>query len=811
MSDTATPAPSVPMPRLPLVLRPLAWVEGALSWLLTHPLLTLQVVMFWLIAWGGLGADLGLDDLFWHESVTTQFVVGLSVGLLFEQVLLVRYLLDGRRALPRLPLTLYPVKELVIRDLGRFLLVAWPLTLVALALPKFLTLRPDQSPEPFLPLVVGLGVAVAGSTLVVMLGERLGWRARIQRSLLFRLTPGVAWGYLPPEDHPLHALALLLGLIFAAGIAAAGVLHALGHTLISPYLVLCLILAVFNGAYGFLASQLRGLQLLAVIALVVSGVLLNSNTFDPDHAYRMSFPHMEPYYDAVRQAANAGGLPPAGGDLVRLDEEEHAEVGKRPTDHYRKLWESKEHSAAAAGLIDSVQPLRALHERWQKQHPGTKPRVVIFCTSGGGIRAAVWTAVVLEGLEEKVPGLRDHIRMITGASGGMVGAGLYVGDFERPHDPKDNDPETGLGTYSKLLARDSLTPTVQTMLLSDLPALWVPRPHDRDRGRELELAWFRNTRRPGEERSALEKSFAELRELEAQGRRPSLVFSPMMVEDSRRLIISNLDLDHLTMSFSQQLAGSGFAEGGKIENDADPELANLRTQRALSAVEFFRLFPKATGFRVSTAARMNASFPLVSPAINLPTIPPRRVVDTGYFDNYGVHVAGLWLLHHQKAIRDYTSGVLLVEIRAYRNGYARRHFQDQERLSERVRKQPGDDEQEREAKGEGRSRDLVSQSFEGLATPAEAVLTTRDRSSQYRNDELIDLVDRTLNTSQERDFFTTAVFECHRDAALSWMLSKGDAQNIARSFWRKEDHSAMRNNIARRVEPIKTWFGKGGR
>jgi hypothetical protein len=431
-----------------------------------------------------------------------------------------------------------------------------------------------------------------------------------------------------------------------------------------------------------------------------------------------------------------------------------------------------------------------------------------MCTSGGGIRAAVWTAVVLEGLDETVPGLRDHVRMVTGASGGMVGAGLYVADFERRHELKEVDPDTGLGTFSRYLASDSLTPTVQTMLLTDLPHLWLPRPRDRDRGRDLEKAWFRNTRRPGEERSALEKSFAELRPTEAEGLRPSLVFSPMLVEDSRRLIISNLDLDRLTMSYSQQLAGSSFAEGGILEDDRDPKRSNLRTQRSLSAVEFFRLFPRATGFQVSTAARMNASFPLVSPAVYLPTYPPRRVVDTGYYDNYGTHIAGLWLLFHQQAIRTYTSGVLLIEIRAYRNGYARRHFQDQEILATQLARTL---DPEREPRGEARSKEMLSQVIEGLWTPAEAVLTTRDRASMYRNDELVDLVDRTLNTPTERDFFTTATFECHKDAALSWMLSREDVRNITCSFWRTTDHSEMRNNIQRRIDPIRRWFGTGGK
>jgi hypothetical protein len=91
------------------------------------------------------------------------------------------------------------------------------------------------------------------------------------------------------------------------------------------------------------------------------------------------------------------------------------------------------------------------------------------------------------------------------------------------------------------------------------------------------------------------------------------------------------------------------------------------------------------------------------------------------------------------------------------------------------------------------------------------VLTTRDRASMYRNDELVDLVDRALNKPDERDFFTTAAFECHKDAALSWMLSREDARNIACSFWRAPDHGELRNNIQRRIDPIRKWFGNGGK
>ena len=62
---------------------------------------------------------------------------------------------------------------------------------------------------------------------------------------------------------------------------------------------------------------------------------------------------------------------------------------------------------------------------------------------------------------------------------------------------------------------------------------------------------------------------------------------------------------------------------------------------------------------------MNASFPYVSPSVSLPTIPPSRVVDAGYLDNYGVVLAAAWIDRHWPWILENTRGLLLIEIRAY--------------------------------------------------------------------------------------------------------------------------------------------------
>jgi hypothetical protein len=125
------------------------------------------------------------------------------------------------------------------------------------------------------------------------------------------------------------------------------------------------------------------------------------------------------------------------------------------------------------------------------------------------------------------------------------------------------------------------------------------------------------------------------------------VFTPMMIEDGRQLIISNLNLDYMVES--------GRDEGEKNASKLLPILGPLLRipvpvpckncdyePLSLMGVEFFKLFPHADEFKLSTAVRMNASFPFLSPAAALPTDPVRHVVDAGYYDNYGMMVATKW-------------------------------------------------------------------------------------------------------------------------------------------------------------------------
>src|SRR5262249_34536538 len=135
----------------------------------------------------------------------------------------------------------------------------------------------------------------------------------------------------------------------------------------------------------------------------------------------------------------------------------------------------------------------------------------------------------------------------------------------------------------------------------------------------LELAWKHNLE------GALDVPLSSLAAAEAEGRRPSLVFSPMLVEDGRQLLISNLDLNALVETT------------GPLRGEAPEPVLSV------PAVEFARLFPGARDrFLLSTAVRMNASFPYVAPVCTIPTRPARRSIDAGFYDNYGIRVALAW-------------------------------------------------------------------------------------------------------------------------------------------------------------------------
>jgi hypothetical protein len=440
---------------------------------------------------------------------------------------------------------------------------------------------------------------------------------------------------------------------------------------------------------------------------------------------------------------------------------------------------TKPATSPAAGLIDS----NDIPYPFGAADGEKKPPVAIVCVSGGGSRAAAWAVKVLNELERyfldpqslswkqaeiKEPeGLRPvpfphRIRLMTGASGGMIGAAAFVASLNQP----GVNRSVPLGEILDGLCEDFLTPIVHTLVFRDMPSLLSPvHLLGTDRGGALEDAWGTALR------GLLNKKFAALRPDEQAGWRPSLIFSPMLVEDGRQLFISNLELSKVVRN-AAVLLGENLPPNP--DNPVNPVGRRLLSREGL---ELFKVLPGADrDLPLSTAARMSASFPYILPAVTLPTDPPRRVVDAGYYDNYGVGIAASWLFSHSEWIRKHTSGVVLIQIRDGVSGTTRRR--------ELVPDSPPG---------------ILSAGLQWLTSPPSALWHFRQAAHTFRNDNLIHQLDAyfrslppdtfraapTDPTERERfqrEFFTTVTFELQQgdDVALNFALTEGERNTIIR-------------------------------
>lgn len=313
-----------------------------------------------------------------------------------------------------------------------------------------------------------------------------------------------------------------------------------------------------------------------------------------------------------------------------------------------------------------------------------RPKLVVVATSGGALRAAIWTAHVLGQIEQAVPEFPARLRLVTGASGGMLGGAAYVADLGEPPrgegSPWPRSMKTGApGTASlaRRLKDDFWSPALHWLVFGDFTTLWYPGPVGIDRGTVMEESWREKFPQLGRtfpdllwgRGAPLQRGWTYPRE--GDGALPSLVFTPMLVEDSRRLFISNLKLRDLVLNHGRFEPVSG----ADLYTTADKTFPYYSQM----GVEMFSLLPRSygdgtpaalpggDGLRLSSAVRMSATFPLISPAVSLPTRPARSIVDAGYYDNYGVDLAVSWLERHRLWLERNTSGVALIQIRAFTN------------------------------------------------------------------------------------------------------------------------------------------------
>ncbi len=267
--------------------------------------------------------------------------------------------------------------------------------------------------------------------------------------------------------------------------------------------------------------------------------------------------------------------------------------------------------------------------------------VVVVTTSGGGSRSTYWTFHVLQYLDSLSGGnLFKHTVMITGASGGMIGAAYW----RSIHDAYDMGliKDRYSPQYQANMGKDLLNAIIFSLASVDLISPFnkisiAGYSYTRDRGYAMEQELVTNTD------SLLDKNFNYFRQREAAGKIPELLINGTIINDGRKLMMSSQPVGYLTQ----------------------PEYSLHEANPPIDAVDFSEFFAKQDPYnlRITSALRMNATFPFVLPVVRLPSKPYMNIMDAGLRDNFGAELASRYIFEMRKWLEKNASRTIFLEIR----------------------------------------------------------------------------------------------------------------------------------------------------
>lgn len=292
-------------------------------------------------------------------------------------------------------------------------------------------------------------------------------------------------------------------------------------------------------------------------------------------------------------------------------------------DHFYDL---KDYKGSKPDPSDWKKSLYQRLDKYQHEYKNEDKILVVVCASGGGIQAAGWTTAVLTGLQEVIGiSFTQAIGWISSVSGGSVGTMYYLDRFSQ--NSEDGYPKQGeLKHIFNSATADSLDAIGWGLAYPDLLRfIGLPFlvPKMQDRGSAVEINWRGELKDP-----KAPPSLTDWREKVEAGIIPIPIFNATIVEDGRRFLIS-------PMTFR-----------GYQYKSREPKSKDLESRYKF--IDFNTLYPEYD-IDVTTAARLSATFPYVSPisrpnlSYKFPADSSKRetesifhVADGGYFDNFGV-------------------------------------------------------------------------------------------------------------------------------------------------------------------------------
>jgi len=397
-------------------------------------------------------------------------------------------------------------------------------------------------------------------------------------------------------------------------------------------------------------------------------------------------------------------------------------------------------------LKDFINTLNIL-ENWRSKFGKDKPKMLLVCSSGGGQRSALWTLNVMKTVDSLTNGeFIKHTQLITGASGGIIGAAYFR---ELKLQALKNNINPYRNQYLTNIGKDNLNPIIFSLLVNDLFIRYQTfnyqgKNYLKDRGYSFEEQLNENTE------GLLDKPLISYRQPEFQSEIPMLIISPTILNDGRKLFISPQHVSYMNSSKSTNSTSYNKLVGG---------------------IDFRHFFQNqnADSLRFLSALRMNASFPYITPNISLPSEPPLEIMDAGITDNFGIADALRFLHAFRVWIAENTSGVVIVSIR----------------------------DSEKEIEIESRK----NQSFiEKIVTPIQSVYDNYANLQSVANDSNIEYARSWFNNKLDVVTFQyIPTFDPEiqiptdvKRASLNWRLTSKEKQNVVFSINSKTNQNAIK-------------------
>lgn len=281
----------------------------------------------------------------------------------------------------------------------------------------------------------------------------------------------------------------------------------------------------------------------------------------------------------------------------------------------------------------------------RKTPDGKKPTVFLVIASGGGSRSAYWTFRSLQYLDSCSNGkLFKNTVLVTGASGGMIGSAYWrelhnehqSGIIKNVYDKK----------YQDNVGKDLLNAIIFSLASVDLISPFnkisiAGYSYTKDRGYAMEQEMISNTE------GVMDKKLLDYKSKEANGSIPMMIVNGTIINDGRKLMMAAQPISYLT-------------QAEYTLNDENPPI---------DAVDFAAFFSKQNPYnlRLTTAIRMNASFPIILPVVKLPSEPRMNIMDIGLRDNFGIEIASRYLYNMRDWLAENAGDVVVLQIRDTRN------------------------------------------------------------------------------------------------------------------------------------------------